>query len=69
MIKLFTEMSEIKEPIKTSDKVKFALSNQGRKKTWLADQLGISRPTLDNRLKDNSFLIGEIMKLQELGIL
>lgn len=62
-------MSEIKERLKTSDRVRFALRNQGRKKTWLAEQLGISRPTLDNRLKDNSFLIGEVLKLQELGII
>jgi len=62
-------MEEIKEILKTSDKIRFALKDQGRKKIWLAEQLGISRPTLDNRLKDNSFLIGEIMRLQEIGIL
>lgn len=62
-------MQVTKERLKTADKVIFALKDQGRKKTWLAEQLGISRPTLDNRLKDNTFAIGEIMKLQELGIL
>ena len=53
----------------TSEKVRNALIRQGRKKNWLADQLKISRPTLDERLESNTWLIGEITILMQLGIL
>lgn len=53
----------------TNEVVKDQLLKQGRKKTWLSDQLGISRPTLDDRLKENCWLPGEIIMLKQLGIL
>lgn len=59
----------IDERISTSDVVKDQLTKQGRKKTWLAEQLGFSRPTLDERLKENCWLPNEIMKLKQLGII
>ena len=49
--------------ITTAKKVEFALKEQGRKKVWLAEQLQISRPTLDAKLKDNTFTIKEIIYL------
>ena len=52
--------------ITTSKKVELSLRDEGRKKTWLAEQLEISRPTLDSRLKGNAFSIGEIIKLKRL---
>jgi len=50
----------------TSKKVELALKNQGRKKTWLAEQLNISRPTLDGRLKDNCWSMSEIITIKRL---
>ena len=41
----------------------------GRKKKWVAQQLGISRPTLDSRIKDNSFTDIEISRLKELQLI
>jgi len=54
--------------MKTSDKLRLTIIDQGRKKNWIADQLGISRPTLDARLRDNSFTTIEINRLQELQL-
>lgn len=53
----------------TSQKVEFALKDQGRSKTWLAEKLGISRPTLYQKLKDNFWSVNEIITLNRLGIL
>lgn len=53
----------------TSEKVKNQLQTQGRNKSWLADQLGISRPTLYERLEDNCWLPSEIIKLKQLGVI
>ena len=52
----------------TAKKLQETIIEQGRKKTWVAQQLGISRPTLDARLKDNSFTSIEINRLQELQL-
>ena len=52
--------------ITTATKVIFALKNQGRKKKWLAEKLEISRPTLNARLKDNTFTINEVYMLSSL---
>lgn len=49
--------------ITTAKKVEFALKEQGRKKIWLAEKLEMSRPTLDAKLKDNTFTIKEIIYL------
>ena len=49
--------------ITTAKKVEFALKEQGRKKIWLAEKLEISRPTLDAKLKDNTFTTNEIIIL------
>ena len=55
--------------MKYSDTVKLAIKQQGRKKNWLAEQLGISRPTLDSRLKDNAWTTTELNKLVELKLI
>lgn len=55
--------------MKTSDKIILLL---GRDKNWtkikLAEYLGMSRPTLDERLNNNSFSIGELILLKKIGI-
>jgi DNA-binding NtrC family response regulator len=52
----------------TKTKLAESIKNQGRKKNWVAEQLSISRPTLDRKLKDNSFTDEETSKLKELGL-
>ena len=53
----------------TSEKVKQQLHRQGRNKSWLAEKLGMSRPTLYERLDDNCWLPSEIIKLKQLGVI
>lgn len=55
-------------PVKIADKVKATIA-RGFKKKAIAEQIGISRPTFDNRLKDNCWQHGEIEKLRQLGII
>jgi len=50
-------------------KVELKLKDQGRNKTWLAKKLGISRPSLYQRLKDGYWTNYELYKLKELGLL
>jgi transcriptional regulator with PAS, ATPase and Fis domain len=57
------------EKITTSKKVEFALKNQGRNKTWLAKELGISRPSLYQRLSDNVWQNNELIKLKSIGLI
>jgi hypothetical protein len=59
-------MPEIQNRATTSEKVKAAMQRDGRKYTWLAEQLGITRVALYDRLKDNSWSIGEIINLKKL---
>ena len=53
----------------TSEKVKNAIEKQGRKKTWLADNLELSRPTLDNRLSNDNWQPEDITRLKSLGLI
>lgn len=55
--------------ITTSKKVELALKEQGRNKSWLAIQLGISRPILYQRLSDNLWQSIEINKLKSIGLI
>ena len=49
--------------------VKTAINSQGRKKSWVANQLQISRPTLDSRLVEDDWKPEEITILKGIGIL
>ena len=51
-----------------SHQVKTAIESQGRKKNWIASELGISRPNLDKRLSDNFWTQGQIEVLRLLGL-
>lgn len=55
--------------ITNSKKVELALKEQGRNKSWLALKLGISRPSLYARIKDNSWLSEDIIKLKTIGLI
>ena len=59
-------MSEEPNRATTSVKVKAAMQREGRKYTWLAKELGITRVALYDRLNDNSWSIGEIINLKRL---
>lgn len=48
--------------------VEKAIKEQGRSKTWLAEALNISRPTLDRKLKNNTFKLEEVVKLKNLNV-
>ena len=50
----------------TSKKVIEALKEQGRSKVRLCEKLNMSRPTLDNRLSDNTWRINEVITLMSL---
>ena len=49
--------------------VKSAINSQGRKKSWVASQLHISRPTLDARLTEDDWKPEEVTILKSIGIL
>lgn len=59
------------ERLITSDIVDLALARRSASegKQWLAKQLGVSRPTLNERFRDNTWTDPEISKLRELGLL
>lgn len=53
----------------TNRKVRHWLDDNKKTKSWLAKELGISRPTLNDRLRDNFFSAHEIVILKnKLGI-
>lgn len=53
----------------TSDQIKQNMKDQGRTYSWLIDQLKISRRTFYNRLNENTWQIGDLMRMKDLGIL
>ena len=55
--------------LKINKKVDLNLKEQGRSKTWLAKQMGITRQLLHTRLNDNFWSHDDISKLKELGII
>lgn len=63
--------SETLTLIKDSDKVSYRLTQQpkGMGKKWLAEKLGISRPTLDLKLATNNFNDSERGILRKEGLL
>ncbi len=52
------KLSNIEEVIKA----------KGIKKTWLIEQLGVSKKTFYSRLKDKEFKPDEVTKLKQLGL-
>lgn len=67
--RLFKNKNVKMKRITTSKKVELELIEQGRSKTWLASQLGISRPVLYKRLNDNFWMPREIIKLKSIGLI
>jgi predicted ArsR family transcriptional regulator len=55
--------------VKTSDKILLKLAKDSKlTKIGLAKELGISRPTLDQKLKDNAFSGYDILILKAWGL-
>ena len=54
--------------VKTSEKVIIWMSRNNKTQIEMAAELGITRQTFAQRLKDNFFTITEIVKLKRLGI-
>ena len=54
--------------IKTSEKVLIWMSRNGKTQIEMAAELGITRQTFAQRLKDNFFTVGELIKLKGMGI-
>lgn len=50
----------------TSQKVERALKEQGRKKKWLAEQLGVNPMTISHKIRDNTWSVAELFLLQSL---
>jgi transcriptional regulator with PAS, ATPase and Fis domain len=59
------------EPLKISDRIALSLHRMPKEKnkSWLAAQLGISRPTLYDRMQANSWTQEEITKMKQLGLI
>lgn len=56
------------ELLKISSKVQASI-DKGFKKKSIAKLIGVSKPTFDSRLKDNSWQISEIITLEKNGII
>lgn len=59
-------METIKVRLTFSQNVTDALKSQGRSKKWFAESMDMTAPTLDARLKNNDWRLGEIIKASQL---
>lgn len=48
--------------ISTSEKMNIILSGEGKTKKWLADQWGISQPSITKKFQDNNWKESDIRK-------
>jgi len=53
--------------IKTSEKVLIWLHREEKTQKWLGDELGVTRQAVSQKIKDNIFTVGDILKLKSLG--
>lgn len=53
--------------IKTSEKVLIWLHRNKKSQQWLAEQLGVTRQAVSQKIKDNIFTTSDLMKIQRLG--
>jgi len=54
------------EQLTFSEKVIIGLRREKKTKVWLCEQLNITRPTLDSRLKSEKWLLCEAKKIEKL---
>lgn len=54
---------------KTSEKILIWLHRERKTQVWLADQLGVTRQSVSNKLTDNSFTVSDLIRLKSLGVI
>ena len=54
---------------KTSEKVIIWLHRENRTQQWLADQLGQTRQSVSQKIKDNYFSVGDLIRMKSLGFI
>ena len=52
---------------KTSEKVIIWLHRENKTQQWLADQLGQTRQSVSQKIRDNYFSIGDLIRMKSLG--
>ena len=52
--------------ISTTEKMNMILSRNGKTKKWLAEQWGISQPSISQKFKDNNWKESDIVKFCEI---
>jgi hypothetical protein len=59
-------MVEIKI-VKTSEKVIIWLHRENKTQQWLSEQLGQTRQSVSQKIKNNYFSVGDLIKMKSLG--
>lgn len=59
-------MAEVKIS-KTSEKVIIWLYRENKTQQWLSDQLGQTRQSISQKIKDNYFSVSDLIKMKSLG--
>lgn len=59
-------MAEIKI-VKTSEKVIIWLHRENKTQQWLSEQLGQTRQSVSQKIKNNYFSVGDLIKMKSLG--
>lgn len=52
---------------KTSEKVIIWLHRENKTQQWLAEQLGQTRQSISQKIKDNYFSVGDLIRMKSLG--
>jgi len=55
-----------REKLTLGEQVILELHRKNKTKVWLCEQMNLSRPVLDERLKENDWLICEVVKISRL---
>lgn len=61
-MQIYLENREAITIISTSEKMNIILSREGKTKKWLADQWGISQPSITKKFQDNNWKESDIRK-------
>ena len=59
-------MAEVKIT-KTSEKIIIWLYRENKTQQWLADQLGQTRQSISQKIRDNYFSVGDLIRIKSLG--
>ena len=53
--------------VKTSEKVLIWLYRENKTQVWLAEQFGVTRQSVSQKINDNIFSVGDMIILKRLG--